>query len=301
MPVIARDDLDAIAIATPPLAHHEMTMAALQAGKHVLCEKPFALDRAQAVAMRDLASERHLVGMVAHEFRFAPQRAQIRALLDEGAIGRPQLVTAELFLGRAAPATPPPLGATAADGAGLLGALGSHFIDGLRHWFGDVESASGVTTALRPDRLDAAGNVVQTDVDDTFSFQLRFASGVLASMTASSAVAPASGGRIMISGTEGALVATQRGPNPEPDGVVLLGKSTDRALTELPMPSAFRPFEDDRDHRLMAFRLLVREFERGIRDGASVTPSFDDGVGCQAVLDAVRESSKSGRWVRVGG
>ena len=66
------------------------------------------------------------------------------------------------------------------------------------------------------------------------------------------------------------------------------------------MPSEFRPFDDDRDHRLMAFRLLVREFERGIREGSSVAPSFDDGVGCQAVLDAVRESSKSGRWVRVG-
>ncbi|MFN8639929.1 MAG: hypothetical protein U0360_10875 [Dehalococcoidia bacterium] len=45
----------------------------------------------------------------------------------------------------------------------------------------------------------------------------------------------------MISGTEGALVATQRGPSPEPDGVVLLGKSTDRSLTELPMPRGFVP------------------------------------------------------------
>ncbi|MFN8639930.1 MAG: Gfo/Idh/MocA family oxidoreductase [Dehalococcoidia bacterium] len=104
-------------------------------------------------------------------------------------------MTAEVVPRAGGPATPPPLGATAAEGAGFLGGLGSHFIDGMRHWFGDVESASGVTTALRPDRLDAAGTVVQTDVDDTFSFQLRFASGVLASMTASSAVAPGSGGR----------------------------------------------------------------------------------------------------------
>ena len=293
--VVARDDLDAIAVATPPIAHLEMTRAALEAGKHVLCEKPFAVDLGQAREMRDLAKAKGLVGMVAHEFRYAPQRAQIKALLEEGRIGQPQLVTAELFLGRAAPATPPPVGASVAEGGGFLGGLGSHFVDGLRHWFGDIESAMGTTVALRPNRTDASGRVVQVDVDDTFSFTLRFASGVIASMTASSAVSPGSGGRIMISGTEGALAASQRGPNPEPDGVVLFGKSTDRALQELPMQERFRPFDDERDHRLMAFRLMVREFERGIRDGAAPTPSFDDGAGCQAVLDAVRRSSTSGR------
>ncbi len=297
--VIARDDLDAIAVATPPLAHAGMTLAALEAGKHVLCEKPFALDVSQAKAMRNLARRKRLVGMVAHEFRYAPQRAQIKDLLAEGRIGTPQLVTAELFLGRASPAAPPPVGATVAEGAGFLGGLGSHFIDGLRHWFGDVESVTGTTAALRPDRTDSNGNVVQVDVDDTFTCTLRFASGVLATLTASSAVAPGSGGRIMISGTEGVLVATQRGPNPEPDGVVLFGRSTDRGLEELPMPERYRPFDDDRDHRLMAFRLLVREFARGIREGAAVTPNFDDGVGCQAVLDAVRQSSRTGRRVAV--
>jgi predicted dehydrogenase len=299
--VIARDDLDAIAVATPPVAHCEMTVAALEAGKHVLCEKPFAIDVAQAKQMRNAAKRKRRVGMVAHEFRYAPQRAQIKDLLDEGRIGRPQLVTAELFLGRAAPATPPPLGPGVADGAGFLGGLGSHFIDGLRHWFGNVEAASGVTLALRPDRVDRAGNVVQTDVDDAFTCTLHFASGVVATLTASSAVSPGSGGRIMIAGTQGVLVATQRGPNPEPDGVVLCGKATDRALEELPMPAQYRPFDDDRDHRLMAFRLLVREFERGIRTGSTPTPSFDDGVGCQAVLDAVRQSSRTGRRVRVAG
>ena len=293
--VIARDDLDAIAVATPPIAHLEMTCAALEAGKHVLCEKPFALDVGQAREMRELAKAKGLVGMVAHEFRYAPQRAQIKALLEEGRIGRPQLVTAELFLGRAAPATPPPVGASVAEGAGFLGGLGSHFIDGLRHWFGDVESVVGTTVALRPDRTDASGRVVQVDVDDTFSFTLRFASGVIAAMTASSAVSPGSGGRIMISGTEGVLTAAQPGPNPEPDGVVFFGKSTDRAMEALPMEERFRPFDDERDHRLMAFRLMVREFERGIREGTVPTPSFVDGVGCQAVLDAVRRSSAGGR------
>jgi len=74
--LVARDDLDAVAVTTPPAAHHEMVMAALRAGKHVLCEKPFALNGLEARAMRDMAREQGLTAMVAHEFRFAPQRAQ---------------------------------------------------------------------------------------------------------------------------------------------------------------------------------------------------------------------------------
>jgi len=153
-----------------------------------------------------------------------------------------------------------------------------------------------------PDRLDrASGVVVQADTDDTFALTLRFVSGVVASMIASSMVSPGLGGRIVVTGSEGVLLATQRGPNPEPDGVVLLGKAGDRGLTEIEMPERYRPIEDDRDHRLGAFRLLVREFERGIRAGASPAPSFEDGLACQQVLDAARHSSKTGRVVRIGG
>src|SRR5690606_24332859 len=113
----------------------------------------------------------------------------------------------------------------------------SHYIDGFRHWFGDVATARGALRTARPDRLDReTGVVVQSDADDTFTFTLEFESGVGVSMTASSAVSPSQGGRITITGSGGVLVATQRGPNPEPDGVVLAGKSSDRALEPLPVP-----------------------------------------------------------------
>ena len=291
--LVARDDLDAVAVTTPPSAHLEIVTAALNAGKHVLCEKPFALNAGEAEQMRALAAERGLTAMVAHEFRFAPQRSQIKELLDEGYIGTPQLVAAELLMGRPA-GDPPPYawGSKTSEGGGMLGALGSHFIDGFRHWFGDIASARGALRTARPDRRDASGAIVQADADDTFTFTLEFESGVVVTMTASSAVSPSQGGRITITGSDGVLVATQRGPNPEPDGVVLAGKSTDRALAPLPVPERFRPIEDDRDARLAAFRLLVREFERGIREGVSPAPSFEDALKCQQALDAIRESAR---------
>src|SRR6185312_374927 len=170
--LIRRDDIEAVAIITPPGAHHDLSIAALSAGKHVLCEKPFAIDVRQAVSMRDAALKSGLTAMVAHEFRHTPQRAYIKELLGSGYIGKFQLCTVELFLDRYVTATPRPLSwiASNAAGGGLLGALGSHYIDGLRDWFGEVSTVSGRLAGLRPDVVDAGGKIVKAESDDTFVF-----------------------------------------------------------------------------------------------------------------------------------
>ena len=176
MELIQRDDLAAVAIATPPGAHRELAIAALKAGKHVLCEKPFAIDAREAAAMRDAAEASGRTAMIGHEFRHTPQRAYIKQLLADGYIGKFQLCTIELFLDRYVTPQPRPLtwNAFKAEGGGVLGALGSHYIDGLRHWFGDVASVSGRLATLRPDVLDAATNrIVKSETDDTFVFTLR--------------------------------------------------------------------------------------------------------------------------------
>jgi predicted dehydrogenase len=99
-------------------------------------------------------------------------------------------------------------------------------------------------------------------------------------------------------GERGTLIAEQPGPNPMENGVVVASRDG-APLQALPTPSRYTPFTDDRDHRLMAFRLLVREFANGIEHGTSPSPNFTDGLRCQEVLDAVRESSKSGRTVKL--
>jgi predicted dehydrogenase len=297
--LIARADIDAVGIVTPPGAHHDLTLAALAAGKHVLCEKPFALDAGQAEAMRDAAGKSGRTAMIGHEFRHTPQRAYIKALLDDGYVGRFQLCTIELFLDRYVTREPRPLTwmASRADGGGILGALGSHYIDGLRHWFGDVKSASGRLLALRPDLLDpATGRVVKGETDDAFVFTLEFVGGGIATMIASFAATPARGARIAVMGDAGTLIAGQPGPNPMEDGVVVASRNGE-ALLPLPTPARYTPFADARDPRLMAFRLLVRDFSDGIARGTSPAPNFTDALRCQQVLDAVRASSESGRTV----
>jgi predicted dehydrogenase len=92
------------------------------------------------------------------------------------------------------------------------------------------------------------------------------------------------------------LIAEQAGPNPMEDGVVVASRNGE-PVQPLKTPERYTPFKDPRDHRLMAFRLLVRDFNRGVEQGTSPAPNFNDGLRCQEVMDAVRESSGSGRTI----
>ncbi|MSQ22581.1 MAG: Gfo/Idh/MocA family oxidoreductase [Dehalococcoidia bacterium] len=91
--------LDAVSIATPPASHHEIALAALNAGKHVLCEKAFAMNQAEARAMWQKAEQTGLTAMVAHEFRFAPARAYVKELLQQGYVRDIRSVHINLFMG----------------------------------------------------------------------------------------------------------------------------------------------------------------------------------------------------------
>src|SRR5207248_3424543 len=165
------------------------------------------------------------------------------------------------------------------------------------YWCGDVASVSGRLATLRPDLIDpATGKKVQAETDDTFSFTLTFKNGGMATMIASFATTPTRGVKIAVMGDNGTLIAEQPGPNPLEDGVVVASRNG-APLQALPTPPQYTPFKDPRDHRLMAFRLLVRDFTRGVEEGISPSPSFVDALRCQEVLDAVAESSASGRTI----
>ena len=297
------EQVDAVSVVSPVNLHHPMTMAALNAGKHVLCEKPFALEQGQALEMLNRARETGVTAMITHEFRFTSGRMRTKELIEEGYLGPLNMALVKLANGPQRGFRPRPM--TERDdaelGGGFLGALGSHYIDCLRHWFGEVTSASGRVFSHFPERTDPSGSVVQSTADDTFNFTLTFENGGWANMTGTNIASFGPGGSIEMYGRDGTLVTphTGNGYNPPPHGTLLGAKPGDEALSQLPIPERLEPFADDRDDRLMPFRLLVREFVRGIREGNSPSPNFYDGYRCQQVLDAVRESSSTGRVVNI--
>jgi len=298
---ILSSNINCVIICTTTPTHYKLTIKCLEAGKHVLCEKPFALNAAEAFELYSLANKTGRTSMITHEFRWSPQRAYIQSLIDEGYLGELRLASLRLFFGPREGVRPRPAtwALDASQGGGLLFALGSHYIDALRHWFGDVISVDARVWTHYPDRVDESKTAVSATADDTFLFTLDFENGGSATMHASS-ISPFGGGaRIDLFGTEGTLVALQPGVNPLHDGKVTGARLGGEGLEELTMPDKFRPFEDERDGRSMPFRLLVREFVVGVETGTSPSPNFHDGWKCQQILDGVLESSRTGRRVPI--
>src|SRR6476646_9605549 len=90
---LAVDGVAAVTIAAPPVAHAGLAIAACDAGRHVICEKPFALDAEEAAAMLAAAERAGVTALVGHEFRWAPDRALAGRVIADGLIGEPRLAT----------------------------------------------------------------------------------------------------------------------------------------------------------------------------------------------------------------
>lgn len=294
--MLAMDGLDAVSIVTPANLHHEMVMKAIAARKHVICEKPFAVNEAEAREMYEAAQASGLTAVIAHEFRYSSGRSAAKELIDQGYVGNLRFCLMKLLFG-APPASANQQPRPVALGGGLLLALGSHYIDCLRDWFGEVESASGELSNCSQDL--SRDEVLDTFNDDTFTFTLNFVKGGFAQMTASRAGLFPSAATVEIYGDAGTIVTPQDGPNPPAHGTLNGAKLGDSGRQDLEVPARLGPIVDERDERLPPFRLQVRDFLKGIETGTSPAPNFYDAWRNQQVLDAVRESAKTGRRVTI--
>jgi predicted dehydrogenase len=288
-------DVDAVVIATPPFLHHSMVIAALEEGKHVLCEKPMAKSVAESRDMVKIAERVRVTAMVNHEFRFVPARARAKELIDEGYIGEPQSASLTIYRSSLNDPNGIPFGwlMESEKAGGMLGAAGSHHVDALRWWFGEVKSVAGaVGTMVRRRRLPESTHLAAVDADDNFAILLKFANGAIATVHYSATAVHDPVDQIILSGSEGMLVVGSDGR--------LFGARRRETLSELPLPDRLSVHDGEFDHPLVQPTiLLMREWASAIRTGVAHSPSFDDGVKIQEILDAVQRSSQQGRWVDV--
>ena len=194
---LARPGVDVVSVATPPYTHGPIVLAAAAAGKHVVCEKPFARDRAEAQRMLDAVEEAGVVHLLGTEWRFGTGQALFTRTIRSGAIGVPRLAIFLLQLPTLVdPAAEiPAWWEDARQGGGWLGAYGTHVVDQIRSCLGEPESvaASLATLAPRPSMT----------ADDTYSVQLSLDSGGTVVMHSSCAI----GGQFLaatkVTGSEG--------------------------------------------------------------------------------------------------
>jgi len=291
---MARPGVEAVSIAAPPDAHAALAVEVCRAGRHVVCEKPFALDAAEAESMWMAAETAGVVALVGHEFRWAPDRALVARALAGGMIGEPRLATLVQYVPLVADpeARVPEWWFDSTRGGGWLGASGSHVVDQIRTWFGEVASVSATLPTVA--RREGA--------EDSFVVRLTTESGVEAVLQQTAASwTPGVAGVAVVAGTDGTLEVTA-------DGVWRSGRDG-RRLLDVPDDLALREAaaSDDPRHRYTHLELgpytrLCEALRARMddRDAASVVPvpTFADGLACMRVLDAIRASAGS-RGARV--
>jgi len=174
-------DIDVVDIVLPNALHYEVARAALEAGKHVMCEKPLTVKLDEARTLARLAEEAGVVHQVGFNWRLTPAIQQARRLIVDGSLGEVRSIRTRWLGEFFADPTVPRLWRfeRAVAGSGALGDLGSHAIDFARFLGGDIEAVCGLQRTFiptRPDPEDPA-RMQPVDVDDMTSFLVEFESG----------------------------------------------------------------------------------------------------------------------------
>jgi predicted dehydrogenase len=275
--LLTRGDVDLVAVHSPPFCHRDLVVAAVEAGKAVLCDKPFGRDEADAIAMNDAARDAGVVALLNFEFRHHPGRARLRELVQDGAVGTVEHVQWNAFnAGSRIPLRSYGWLFDASRGGGWIGAWGSHAIDFLRWTFGELTDAGARTQVTIAERPDRDGNRFECTAEDAFTAWMRTAGGATVTID-TSFVAPANvPPRITVLGSGGVL---------ESVGDQRITLRTNEGASEVFAFDA--PAEDPHLVPMRAWAQVVRD---AVRDGKvpDGEPTFTDGVECARVMDRLR-------------
>ena len=313
--VIARDDIDIVDIVTPGDSHAEIAVAALEAGKHVLCEKPLANTVAEAEAMADAAeraSARGVRAMVGFTYRRVPAVTLMRDMIAEGAVGTVQQVRAGYRQDWLVDPAMPLAWRLQKEhaGSGALGDIGAHIIDMTQFVTGQtVERVSGTLETIVTERpLQAAGSGLSGEagagtgtvtVDDLAIFTGRLSGGSLASFEATRfATGRKNALAIEVSGDRGALAFDLEDLNSLRfyDRTAPEGR---QGFTQILVTEGVHPYVAawwPAGHMLgyeHGFSHQVVDLVTAIAEGTDPHPSFAEGLSVQRVLDAVERSSEN--------
>lgn len=294
---ISKTSAEVVTIATTPHTHCALAVEALERGCHVLCEKPFARDSAEARAMLDAAQKSGMVHMIGNEFRFVPQRATVARALADGMIGEPRFASFVQIMGFVKESEDdfPDWWFDPAEGGGWLGASGSHAIDQIRSWLGEFESVSAHLSTL---------SISRGPVDDSYSILFRLKNGVEGVLQQTSGAYGPLTELTEIAGDKGRIrfdgpairLADRNGERemPIPDDLTL----------PTPPPLTDDPRNARADWQVMAYAEiapyteLCRTFRAVILGETLDSPlkaaDFADGLANMQVMDAIRQSARNG-------
>lgn len=295
---ITREDVDLVCVTTPPDTHFEMTRRAIEAGKHVLCEKPMAMNADEARQMTAMAKTSGTLALIDHELRFQPGRLKAFEMLRDGAIGKVRHAKYNFRNSSRGDASVPwSWWSDKSAGGGALGAIGSHCIDSF-NWFLGTEISEvfcRLQTHVKQRRDEKTGEMREVTSDDEANLIVRFRDGDLTKdATGTIAVSmveyPDYQNVIEFFGTKGALRVGYLGE-------VFLAKAGDGEWREIETEkgrSVEGVFDSGFPSGFMAFAPKIIEAVRNGKTEIEHAATFDDGLKVQKILDAAHESNDRG-------
>ena len=318
--VINDPEVDLVDIATPNNLHAEIAIAAAEAGKHVICEKPLAPTSAEALQMLEAVERAGVVSAVAFNYRRTPAVALAKKYIDEGAIGR-ILNFRGTYLQDWSADPDSPLSwrfQKKIAGSGAVGDIGSHVVDIARYLVGEICAVNSITSTYIAERplqtsgFDALGGASRSDgprgavdVDDEAISLVRFHNGAVGSIEATrNAWGRNNFITFEIHGTEGSIffnyenrdelqVAFKSDPADRRGfRTVYTGPNTPYGEALWPIPALGIGYGETKI-------IEAHDVIKAIVDGSRVRPDFADGYAAALVDDAILESGQSGEWVKI--
>jgi predicted dehydrogenase len=316
--LVERDDVGIVDVVTPGNTHREIVLAALEAGKHVICEKPLANSLAEAKEMHDAAREAGTVNTVCFNYRRAPAVQLAKKLIDDGRLGTIRHWRATYLQDFIMDPGFPLIWRLKKElaGSGALGDIGAHIVDLSQFLLGPVSEVVGMMETFVKERpleeasagggLSASGGVEtgEVTVDDAAAFLARFESGAMGTFEATRfAAGRRNKNAFEINGSKGSVAFDLERMNElevffvDDDADVQGFRTVNVTEPDHPFAGAWWPPGHILGYE-HTFVHTMKDLMDGIAKGASPSPTFEDAYRVQAVLDAVERSAEGGGWTR---
>ncbi|NJM96172.1 MAG: Gfo/Idh/MocA family oxidoreductase [Phormidesmis sp. RL_2_1] len=285
--ILAYDAVQAVTLATPPFAHYDMACEIIQAGKHLLLEKPVTRSVGEAKHLQQLAAEHQVMITPDFEFRYIPAWQHFAALLSQGIVGQKRLIKIDwLASSRANPQRAWNWYAQKRLGGGALGSIGSHTFDYVNWLFGPAAEIGATLSTAIAQRPDAqTGEMKPVDSDDVCAIALTLADNTLCQITLSAVSYAGRGHWIEVYGDKGTLVIGNSSQSDYVNGFKVFASEQGAELQEIPTPEQFQFPKVYTDGRIAPFIRVVNHWVNCIDAGKESAPGMQEGVYAQLLMD----------------
>jgi predicted dehydrogenase len=305
--VIDDPDVKIVDICSPNNTHHDIAIAAFEAGKIVACEKPLAMNGAEAKTMAAAARKSGQINTVWFNYRRVPAIAFARQLIEEGRIGRVYHFRALYLQDWTLDPSVPLVWRMDKDvaGSGVTGDLLSHVVDISNYLAGEIEAVAGTSRIFVGERERPEGGSAKVEIEDAAIFVCKYANGAIGHFEATRFANGRKNGNIFeINGEHGSLYFNLEDmsrlwyfDSREPKHVqgwrqISVWEEIHPYMKHWWVPGCAIGYEH-------TFGNQAADLLSAVAAGQPMKPDFDDGLKCQVVLDAVLEACKTDRWVRV--